>query len=1125
MINNNFLFSSKFADFLKSQKIADQDSFEAFKSTVTSFIDNKSNQQDFYSTKEMISNILSLLQFAHSGLTKLNCFNDSEYTYLYNGFPLEKKVSCIYILPISQGINSAIKGEFPAFDLLQLLKKEKLEWGILTDGIKWRLYSTLTSLPYENFLEIDFSDREDSNFKVFWQLFSLQLFLPDDNDVTPLEKYIEESEKEAKVIEDHIKKNIDEILEKICFGFLTHAGKDQQPLNEKEKSEYFNNAIFLLFRFLFVFYAESRNLLPVQNPKYYKISLNGLLEMARERLQSGNYDLNGTDMWDSFRDLCFYIDQGNSELGIPEYDGGLFDSVQHGFLTDSNNKLENPYFIQIITLLGFYTKRGTEQKIEYKDLSVRTLGSLYEGILEYQLFIADEQKVVRGKKIIPATIAGNIKRTDRVIEKGHVYFSQAAEERHKTGSYYTPEDVVNYMVQNSVRLGLEERWIDFLPRLKKFEIEIKNSAHEDISKGLYHKLDQELLQFIDENILSFKVIDPAMGSGHFLVNVLNTITHFILETLQTDVIISDGPIKHDKIPIDVDLTILEHVTQNLDLTPSSWRRKVVEKCIFGIDLNPLATELAKLSLWIASAAEGKPLTFLDHHLKCGDSIMGVRLQDIMVYPRETNINEQINISEYIDTTKIDLINDKFQHFLSTSSEQIQDVNSKKDEYHAIEEDPFLNHLKDIATLWLMLNFDIKSTKKKTNDIFAEKSISNIVDEKTYNEYLLKAQTTNTEPEWKSLLGDIYQEIKNFQKEKSVFHWELEFPEIINNGYEAAIGNPPYVDVTEHAYAGVPLQCNLSKNLYAYIPERAFNHLHNNQYLSFITPMAIICSKRMIHIQNIFKKHRWWLMNVDSASNPGMLFDTVKTSLNIFSLKKNRSNEIFTTNYLRFYSEDRKNLFKKCKYYKLKNHKLILGYTIPKISSDIEEQILDIIISKGVALSNYLIDNDEDGNDLYYRSAGNPYYRLAFDNPQYLDVNGEKVVSTSQKSIRFKSNFSPHILATTFYSTLYYWFWTVYSDCFNFHPKDLNRFPLDIENLTRDKLEFEKSYTKIWEDLLQNSEDVVYNKAKGITKYKLFRARRSKKIFDQVDRFLGDKLGFSDEMIDFLINYDIKYRTD
>jgi hypothetical protein len=1122
MIKNNYLFSSRFTGYLKSQKIENEVEFKGFAVSVRSFLKSGIGG-DAATSERTVSSILALLQFACPPLKSAGHNNYSKYCYLYDRFPLDKKVSCLYFTAAYNSIDATQKGNFPAFELIRLLKKENLEWGILTDGSIWRLYSTLSPLPYENYLEIDFEEFREENFRIFWQLFSLNLFIPDENDVTPLERYIEESEKEAAVIETHIRKNIDEILENICFGFLSFAGKDKHPLSDADKQLYFENAVYLLFRLLFVSYAESRNLLPVENPAYQKISLNSLMEKAGHARKAGLADPEGVSLWDLFRDLCIAIEFGQSDLEIPEYDGGLFDSAERPFLDDPGNKLKNMYFSTVLYRLGYLEKGRRVIKIQYKDLSVRSLGSLYEGILEYKLFIAEQDMVFRGKKIIPVAKAGKITKNARVIYKGHVYFSQDAEKRHDTGAYYTPEDVVNYMVQNSVRLGLEERWMEFLPEIGKYEIEIRNAVTQDIQKGLLKKADREILAFIEKRLLTFKVMDPAMGSGHFLVNALNTIAHFIIEVLQTQVQISDGPVKHAKNADTTEWPLVQHHNVDIDSSPALWRRRVVEKCIFGIDINPLSVELAKLSLWIASADAGKPLTFLNHHLKCGDSVMGVRLQDMLTYPQKKKSDKEPGLWDSINKKIIAKIKNKFQRLLSSDSDEIRDILSKKDEYEEIQADPFLNHLKDMATLWLIISFDLHGPKKR--DLFADKN-NPLPDEKTYFKLLEQAQRVESEEEWIGILGQsLYNRIKAFHQSKDVFHWEAEFPEIIDNGFETVVGNPPYVDVKEADFRGVALHSLKSRNLYAYIPERGFAHLKKNHYLSFITPIAVICSKRMVHLQKVFKEHTWYVINFDSASNPGTLFKNVKARITIFILKKDSEKRILTTNQIRFFQHERKKLFVKNKLHLLENQKLILDYTIPKIATKIEEQILETLFAQGKTLDNFLASAPETGHILYYRRLGGPYYLYAFDTPPFLEVNGKQVISSTLSSVNLATNACKNIQAAVFYSSLYYWFWTVYSDCYDLSPKELYRFPLDIEKLTQYETQFEDLFHEIMEDLRNHSEMVTYNKAKGVTRYEMFRPRKSKPIFDKVDRLLGGALGFTDEMAEFIINYDIKYRTD
>jgi len=1101
-----------------SQKI-EQEQLHSFRDVFVSFSKYRSTDNLNDLSDNFVSSILNILGFGYNKFSS-NKKQNASFTYLYDGYDMLNKVSCIYVVSPLHSIDSTTKGNFPAFELIHLLKKEKLEWGILTNGVTWRLYSILNSQPFENFFEIDFTVTDDSDFQAFYNLFSVQLFIPDEHQKTPLEKYIEESEKEAKTIEEHIKKNIDDILETISFGFLTHSGKINSPLSVNDKQEYFNNSVYLLFRLLFIFYAESRKLLPLDNNNYFEVSLEKMLETSKRWLVDDVFeDPDGTDLWIKFRDLSIYIDQGNSSLNIPEYDGGLFDVSLHHFLSNPDNQLTNMYFAKILYKLGYYSKGRQTVKIEYRDLSVRSLGSLYEGILEYQLFIASEDLVLRDKKFILKSNAGIVKRNEREIPQGHVYFSQDANERHDTGSYYTPEDVVDYMVTNSVRIGLESRWIEFLPTIKKYEKELKIAINESACNRLLKRFDDELLTFVRSRILTYKVIDPAMGSGHFLVNTLNCITNFIIEVLSSKLIFVDTPIKHEAEVTEIDWPLFEFYS-DLSLDPLYWRRKVAENCLFGIDINYLATELAKLSIWIASAAAGKPLAFLDHHLKRGDSVMGIRISDLISYPVKKDVITDSNpkVFDKLNIDKIEKLKSDYQAIFDLASDDIDEVTSKKETYSQIKNDIFLSHLNDLATLWLMISFEVNKPKNKT--LFDTENC--LPDETSYYDYLEKAQTINNEAEWQDLLGlKLYNEIKIFSTNKKVFHWELEFPEIINNGFDAALGNPPYVDVFSESYIGINLKKILgSRNLYSYIVSNSLLFTKTYGHISFILPMSLIFSERMKPLRNELSNHTCCLFNIDSAARPGTLFENVIIQISILNCIKDGKHKVYTTDYTRFNNPNRKVLFKNSSYIL---NPFISDDEFPKIGNQLEISILNKIKHKtDKTIKNYISDNSE--NNLYYKNAGVNYYTIAYIEPPYIKGDKGEYVGSTTSVISFLPFINVEYVASIIYSSLFYWYWIIYGDCFHLSKNEIFSLPIDILEL-QENFSFINQWAIINENLINTSKIVTYKRKHGVNTYREFKPRYSKHIFDIIDKELAKYYGLDKEELDFIINYDLKFRTD
>ena len=223
-------------------------------------------------------------------------------------------------------------------------------------------------------------------------------------------------------------------------------------------------------------------------------------------------------------------------------------------------------------------------------LGVRQLGSIYEGLLEYRVGVAAEELVtVRqgGKETWrPAAERGKAKAIE-TKQPGELYLATDKGERKATGSYYTPDYIVKYIVEQTLGPLVEE--------IRNDQLGIRKG--EGSAAGRF-----------EAAILGLNVLDPAMGSGHFLVEA----TNFLARALATAELITNYELRITN----------EEKREESDLT--YWKRRVVEACIYGVDKNELAVELAKLSLWLETVAADKPLSFLDHHLRHGDSLIGAR---------------------------------------------------------------------------------------------------------------------------------------------------------------------------------------------------------------------------------------------------------------------------------------------------------------------------------------------------------------------------------------------------------------------------------------------------------------------------------------------------------------------
>lgn len=328
-------------------------------------------------------------------------------------------------------------------------------------------------------------------------------------------------------------------------------------------------------------YAEARDLLPVENQAYKnRYSLEIIKNQIRQALQESAVLLpNSGIIWSQLRILFGSIDLGEELLDISTFDGGLFDPAKHTFLEH--------YMVGDLDLARAIDKLARRPRdeqdfsvdsfIDYRDLSERHLGTIYEGLLEYTLYIAREIMVeLRStSQIVPQgqATARDIARTYQI---GEAYLVTDSGQRKTTGSYYTPDYIVKYMVEQTLKPVLDQA------------VQGKESDEARI-----------------EAVLAINVLDPAMGSGHFPVEVVEYLARYLVEL---------GVQPEDKDPREADMLY--------------WKRRVAQHCIYGVDANPLAVELAKLALWLATAAKGYPLNFLDHHLRPGNALIGAWLDEV-----------------------------------------------------------------------------------------------------------------------------------------------------------------------------------------------------------------------------------------------------------------------------------------------------------------------------------------------------------------------------------------------------------------------------------------------------------------------------------------------------------------
>ncbi len=635
------------------------------------------------------------------------------------------------------------------------------EWGILSNGLSWRLIHKNNEDIFLRFDLVLFLQQfigknkrkinsEDSKqFALFEHLFGSKAHASGF-----LANLYSETEKALANLREILRENAHNAVEQIATGLWINANNRSKGwLNEHPKQielDYLREqSLILLYRLLFILKAESRDLLIKYNGNQatayaQEYALSHLLAQLEEKTPE---QLTRPTIYRTLQKLFQAIDVGDPQYGVPAYNGGLFDAEIHKDLfrwemTDAALKA-------VLSAL-MYADKERKKEIVWKELDVRDLGDVYEGLLEQRLILDKDFEV-------PTLTLKN--------ENG---------ERKTSGSYFTPDSLVTQLVNKTL-----------LP----------------------------LLDACDNNpntILELKVLDPSMGSGHFLVKAIDIMSRYLAMHC------NPKELKHPD----------KGIKNTNDATMRTyWKIKVVENCIYGVDYNPMSVELAKVAIWLHTADYEKPLSFLSHHLKVGNALLGVDIEDLkepaleakklksgLVWQVKTHIKNATNANEdnllskqmglfFIDE---DIIGDVLSHIrilLASASKQRQDVHNKRINYEKIVKE--LSAYKLLADLWCAQWFfvepdeqGIKAFSNHGNSLYnrllrictiKDSSQREIELEKFKNNSFVKMVKANTEHGYGA-------------RPTLFFHWQLEFPEVAfdntghpksDYGFDVVLGNPPW----------------------------------------------------------------------------------------------------------------------------------------------------------------------------------------------------------------------------------------------------------------------------------------------------------------------------------------------
>ena len=498
----------------------------------------------------------------------------------------------------------ALNGQAPITHAMTQAEKRNLRWVItVAHDRSIRLYPAVLNVgvgrrgPCETFVQLHTGLLKDQDAGLLWMLFSADALVQGKGAAYRL---LADSSRFSGTLAEALRERIyGEVMPRLAKGIADarrHPNKDDAYLRDTLQM-----ATHVLFRLLFIAYAEDKDLLPYRtSPAYQRNSLKTLATDILDDLRKGVKWGDTTRFWDQFSTLSQAISKGNKSLSVPAYNGVLFsdeaeDSVHGHALTKV--KLKDSLFAQVLSGLLLTHAEGKELgPVDFRSLGVREFGTIYEGLLESELSEAAEDLILKNKDGDQIYVTAG-KKDEPAVREGEFYLHNKSGARKASGAYFTKEFAVDHLLDLALDKALDDHLV---------------------------KLDPLTENDAAEAIFDFRVADIAMGSGHFLIFAIDRIERKFRSYLEK------RPLPAVKLQLQ---ELREAAKQELGDSAAAvenkledaalLRRLIARRCIYGVDMNPISVQLAQLAVWIHTFVPGLPLSFLEHNLIQGNSLVGV----------------------------------------------------------------------------------------------------------------------------------------------------------------------------------------------------------------------------------------------------------------------------------------------------------------------------------------------------------------------------------------------------------------------------------------------------------------------------------------------------------------------
>ena len=602
--------------------------------------------------------------------------------------------------------------------------------------------------------------------------------------------------------------------------------------------------------------------------------------------------------------------------------------------------------------------------------------------------------------------------------------------------------------------------------------------------AIRHTEGPELVRAFWKAIRNISILDPTVGSGAFLfaaLNVLEPLYNACLDAMRG--LLDDlehSQRKHRPEKMSDFRKALEEVEQH----PSERYfvlKSIVINNLYGVDIMEEAVEICKLRLFLKLVAQLEtynqiePLPDIDFNVRPGNTLVGFTSMDEVEETLGEDVLKQADLPQVEEQAEI--ADRAFRQFQAMQRSANLDAG-------------------EFATAKVTLRQRLDDLRSKLDGYLAEG-------------YGVRTNRAADYRKWR--------------RSHRPFHWFIEFYGIIRRGgFDVIVGNPPYLELKEVPYQP-SFRAAEAGPIHAMCVARSLA-LGGAANMSMIVPMSLVSTQRMRSLQQSLEANRdCWYSNF--AWRPAKLFDVVNRALSIFVTARVRDEgATFTTAYMKWNSEGRDHLIPAVRYVQCGRGRS--GFWVPKMSDGLEASILQKVQSAGRPMQEFVTQGrsvlSKPGTTIYYRTDGGLYWKVFTDFAPAFVLDGVPGKSSRETTFSvLQKKHTPAAIATLS-SSLFWWWYTVTSNLRHLNPIDWQLFPVPMSALEdRDVARLGRRYVC---DLKRNSEMLVREqRSTGRTETQSFKVSKSKPIIDQIDIALAAHYGFSAEELDFITNYDVKYR--